>query len=256
MGENLRYLVRDRHGRPVACALFGSAAWKCADRDAFLGWDRATRERNLQRLTNNTRFLIPGWVEVPHLASHVLGLIARRIRADWQAKYGHPVHALETFVDRRVSREPATGRPAGPSGAHAAYGGEARPHPAPSSRTLFGLRSILGRTRTGPRMDAAGILSEYRGRAVRDFWKSYFDYGCEHALCKSHLLRELVFLWEEQNQQWAKAMIDHLLAIKAPSLAPARALWSAARWDGSPGLAPWPFRASARSLLPDPSSPR
>lgn len=100
VGENLRYLVRDRHGRPVACALFGSAAWKCADRDVFLGWDRATRERNLQYLTNNTRLLIAGWVQVPHLASHVLGLIARRIRADWQAKYGHPVHALETFVDR------------------------------------------------------------------------------------------------------------------------------------------------------------
>ena len=64
-------------------------------------------------------------------------------------------------------------------------------------------------------MDAAGILAEYRGRAVHDFWKSYFDYGCEHALCNSHLLRELVFLWEEQNQQWAQAMIDHLLAIKA-----------------------------------------
>jgi hypothetical protein len=100
VGENLRYLARDRHGRPVACVLFGSAAWKCADRDAYLGWDRPTRERNLQRLTNNTRFLIPAWVQVPHLASHVLALIARRIRADWQAKYGHPVHALETFVDR------------------------------------------------------------------------------------------------------------------------------------------------------------
>ncbi|MBM3888916.1 MAG: DUF4338 domain-containing protein [Verrucomicrobia bacterium] len=100
VGENLRYLVRDREGRPVACALFGSAAWKCADRDAFLGWERPARERNLQRLTNNTRFLIPAWIEVPHLASHVLGLIARRIRADWQTKYGHPVHALETFVDR------------------------------------------------------------------------------------------------------------------------------------------------------------
>ncbi len=100
VGENLRYLVRDRHGRPVACVLFGSAAWKCATRDAFLGWDRPTRERNLPYLTNNTRFLIPRWVRVPHLASHVLGLIARRIRADWQAKYGHPVHALETFVDR------------------------------------------------------------------------------------------------------------------------------------------------------------
>jgi len=100
VGENLRYLVRDRGERPVACALFGSAAWQCAARDAFLGWDRAARERNLQRLTNNTRFLIPNWVWVPHLASHVLGLIARRIRADWQAKYGHPVQALETFVDR------------------------------------------------------------------------------------------------------------------------------------------------------------
>ena len=100
VGENLRYLIRDRHGRHVACLLFGSAAWKCADRDRFLGWDRSRRERNLQGLTNNTRFLILPWVQVPHLASHVLGLIARRIRDDWQAKYGHPAHALETFVDR------------------------------------------------------------------------------------------------------------------------------------------------------------
>jgi hypothetical protein len=100
VGENIRYLACDQRDRPVACVLFGSAAWKCADRDAFLGWDRPTRERNLQSLTNNTRFLIPGWVQVPHLASHVLGLITRRIRADWQTKYGHPVHALETFVDR------------------------------------------------------------------------------------------------------------------------------------------------------------
>ncbi len=100
VGENLRYLIRDRQGRPVACMLFGSAAWKCADRDVFIGWDRAARERNLQGLTNNTRFLILPWVRVPHLASHVLALAARRIRSDWQSKYGHPVHALETFVDR------------------------------------------------------------------------------------------------------------------------------------------------------------
>ncbi len=100
VGENLRYLISDRCGRPLACLLFGAAAWKCADRDAFIGWERTTRERNLQRLTNNTRFLLLPWVRVPHLASHVLGLISRRIRGDWQAKYGHPVHALETFVDR------------------------------------------------------------------------------------------------------------------------------------------------------------
>ena len=68
--------------------------------------------------------------------------------------------------------------------------------------------------RGGAAMDAAGILSEYRGRAVHDFWKPYFDYDCDHALCNGHLLRELVFLWEEQTQKWAKDMIDHLLGIK------------------------------------------
>ena len=99
VGENIRYLLRDRRGRPVACVLFGSAAWKCSARDAWIGWDSKVRERNLQGLTNNTRFLVLPWVEVPHLASHVLGCLARRVRGDWQAKYGHPVHALETFVE-------------------------------------------------------------------------------------------------------------------------------------------------------------
>jgi len=76
--------------------------------------------------------------------------------------------------------------------------------------------------RGGEAMDAAGILSDYRGCAVHDFWKSCFDYGCDHALCNGHLLRELVFLWEEQTQKWAKEMIDHLLGIKT-AVATARA---------------------------------
>lgn len=100
VGENLRYLARDQAGRPVGCALFGSAAWTCASRDAFIGWDRRTRETNLSLLTNNTRFLVLPWIEVPHLASHLLSRLSRRICADWQIKYGHPIHALETFVDR------------------------------------------------------------------------------------------------------------------------------------------------------------
>ena len=100
VGENIRYLIRDRAGRPVGCALFGSAAWKCAVRDAWIGWARGAREANLGSLTNNTRFLVLPWVTVPHLASHMLACLARRIRADWQSKYGHPIHALETFVDR------------------------------------------------------------------------------------------------------------------------------------------------------------
>ena len=64
-------------------------------------------------------------------------------------------------------------------------------------------------------MDAAGVLPEFNGRAVHDFWDSYLKYDCEHAFCNAHLLRELIFLWEEQKQAWAKEMIDHLLKIKA-----------------------------------------
>jgi len=100
VGENLQYLVCARGGRPVACLLFGAAAWQCAARDRHIGWDQATRAARLQLLTNNTRFLILPWVRVPHLASHVLGRVTRRLSADWQRKYGHPIYLLETFVER------------------------------------------------------------------------------------------------------------------------------------------------------------
>jgi transposase len=63
-------------------------------------------------------------------------------------------------------------------------------------------------------MNAANILPDFRGRAVHDFWDSYLKYDCNHAFCNAHLLRELIFLWEEQDQKWAKPMIDHLLMIK------------------------------------------
>jgi hypothetical protein len=100
VGENLGYLASDAAGREVACLLFGAAAWRCAPRDRALGWSEAERRRGLSRLANNTRFLILPWVRVPHLASAVLGAVARRINADWQAKYGHRLEALETFVER------------------------------------------------------------------------------------------------------------------------------------------------------------
>jgi len=63
-------------------------------------------------------------------------------------------------------------------------------------------------------MNAADILPDFRGRAIHDFWDSYIKYDCNHAFCNAHLLRELIFLWEEQGQKWAKTMIDHLLTIK------------------------------------------
>ena len=100
VGETLAYLVRDCHGRDLACVLFGAAAWKTRPRDAWIGWDDATRARRLLYVANNSRFLILPWVRVPHLASHVLACVLRRLSVDWQAKYGHPVHLVETFVDR------------------------------------------------------------------------------------------------------------------------------------------------------------
>ena len=98
-GECVWYLVSDRHGRLVACLTFGAAAWALKPRDAWIGWDTATRVRNPRLIANNQRFLIPPWVRVRHLASHVLSLVSRRLSLDWQGKYGHPLHLLETFVD-------------------------------------------------------------------------------------------------------------------------------------------------------------
>ena len=104
VGENMKYMVFDRGHNPLACLLFGSAAWKCAPRDEFIGWDARIRKVNLPFLTNNMRFLILPWVRVPHLASHILGRVARRISGDWLEKYGHPLYLLETFVERQRFR--------------------------------------------------------------------------------------------------------------------------------------------------------
>jgi hypothetical protein len=99
VGENLKYLARDRRGRVLACLLFGSAAWKSAARDQWIGWSCEQRAGHLSLVTNNCRFLILPSVRVPHLASHLLGRVAARLSADWQRKYGHPIYLLESFVE-------------------------------------------------------------------------------------------------------------------------------------------------------------
>lgn len=102
VGENIKYLVRDKSGQDIACLLFGSAAWQTAARDSFIGWDSKTRAENINFLTNNTRFLILPQVHVPHLGSHILGAVMRRIKQDWITKYAHPIHMVETFVERNL----------------------------------------------------------------------------------------------------------------------------------------------------------
>lgn len=98
IGEKLKYLVWAGE-RPVACFGWCSAARRLAPRDRFLGWSKDARARNVRFIAYNTRFLIPPWVKVPHLASHLLARMVKRLSGDWQERYGHPVHYAETFVD-------------------------------------------------------------------------------------------------------------------------------------------------------------
>jgi len=80
VGENVQYVVRDGQGRPLACLVFGAAAWKCQDRDRFIGWTAEQRQKHLGWVANNSRFLILPWIEAPGLGSWILGQVARRDR--------------------------------------------------------------------------------------------------------------------------------------------------------------------------------
>jgi len=98
VGEHLKYLVYAK-GRPIACVAWCSAARHLGSRDRFIGWGPQARRRNIRMLAYNTRFLILPWVTVPHLASHLLGRMARMLSADWQRVYGHRIYFVETFID-------------------------------------------------------------------------------------------------------------------------------------------------------------
>lgn len=98
VGEHLKYLVW-ANARPIAAMGWSSAPRHLAPRDRFIGWSADQRRENLALLAYNTRFLILPWIEVRHLASHLLARVARRICLDWQQLYQHPVYLLETFID-------------------------------------------------------------------------------------------------------------------------------------------------------------
>ncbi len=98
VGEHLKYIAFS-NDRPIACLAWSSAPWYIGARDRFIGWSSETRQKNLCLIINNTRFLVLPWVEVSHLASHLLALNRRRVSEDWGLVYNHPVYLLETFVD-------------------------------------------------------------------------------------------------------------------------------------------------------------
>ena len=92
VGEHLKYLVY-AGARPIACLVWRRAPRHLGSRDRCIGWCPKVR------LAYNTRFLILPWVNVAHLAAHLLGGVGRTLSVDWQALYGHPIDFLETFVD-------------------------------------------------------------------------------------------------------------------------------------------------------------
>jgi hypothetical protein len=97
-GAQLKYLVWYAD-RPIACLSYGPAAWKVAPRDRYIGWSAQARQAHLDWVVNNERFLIAPEVTIRHLASYVLGATLRRLRADWQAVYGHDLALAETFIE-------------------------------------------------------------------------------------------------------------------------------------------------------------
>jgi hypothetical protein len=97
-GSQIRYNVFAGE-QLVACISFCACAWKLKDREKFIGWSEAQRQKNLQLVINNARFLVLPWIECKGLASKILSLAARRIPNDWQHRYGFEPVLLETFVE-------------------------------------------------------------------------------------------------------------------------------------------------------------
>jgi len=101
-GAQLRYFISsDASGDMLGCFQFSSPAWKMAPRDRWIGWSDEQRKVNLQKVINNSRFLIFPWVKVKNLASSVLALAAKTVPQDWQRIYGYRPVLMETLVDRR-----------------------------------------------------------------------------------------------------------------------------------------------------------
>ncbi len=98
-GAHQRYFIMRGGGCRLGCLMFGPSAWALLERDRWIGWSEADRARRLNWVVSNSRFLLFPWVRVKNLASTALSLVTKRIRQDWQDRYGYSPVLLETFVD-------------------------------------------------------------------------------------------------------------------------------------------------------------
>jgi len=85
-GAQLRYFIEtgEEQKSILGCLQFSSPAWKMAPRDRWIQWNDEQRKCNLQKIINNSRFLLLPWVKVKNLASSVLALAVRVVPDDWQ----------------------------------------------------------------------------------------------------------------------------------------------------------------------------
>jgi len=101
-GAQLRYFIKSIATNDIlGCFQFSSPAWKMAARDRWIGWTDEQRKASLQKVINNSRFLIFPWVEVKNLASSSLALAMKSVPDDWQRCYGYRPVLMETLVDQK-----------------------------------------------------------------------------------------------------------------------------------------------------------
>lgn len=98
-GAQLRYLFRSPGHGWLGGLSWSASALRVDCRDQWIGWSDWARERNLEQVVCNSRFLVLPGVRVGNLASHVLSLCTRRLPGDWRRRYGKSPLLLETFVD-------------------------------------------------------------------------------------------------------------------------------------------------------------
>jgi hypothetical protein len=104
VGEALRY-VAEVEGQWVVLLTFSAPALHLKARERWIGWSPRQRARRLGFVVNNSRFLVrPERARYPNLASRVLGRVLRRLSADWEERWGHPVLVVESFVDEAQYR--------------------------------------------------------------------------------------------------------------------------------------------------------
>ena len=99
VGEQMLYVAVTPSGGWVALLVFAAAAKHLKARERWIGWTPAQKRKRLSLMANNVRYLILPRGHVPNMGSRVLRLTTDRIAADWQQRYGHPLAALETFVN-------------------------------------------------------------------------------------------------------------------------------------------------------------